>query len=127
MRAPDGRPIYLDLIHIKLPVTGVLSIMHRIFGVLLSLSIPGFVYVFGLSLHGRDGFARAAELLGQGWLIPVYVLLLWAFVHHLLAGLRYLLMDIEVGVAKALATRSAQIIIPLAGVLSLLIALGVWA
>lgn len=127
MRAPDGRPIYLDLRHIKLPVTGVISIMHRIFGVLLSFSIPGFVYVFGLSLQGEAGFARAAELLGQGWLIPLYLLLLWGFVHHLLAGIRYLLMDIEIGVAKAPATQSARIIVPLAAVLSLLIALGVWS
>lgn len=127
MRAPDGRPIYLDLRHIKLPVTGVLSIMHRIFGVLLSLSLPGFVYVFGLSLQGEAGFAHAAELLGQGWLIPLYVLLLWAFVHHLLAGIRYLLMDIEIGVEKQPATRSARLILPLAVVLTLLIALGVWA
>jgi len=76
MRAPDGRPIYLDLLHIKLPVTGVLSILHRVFGVLLFLSLPGFVYLFGLSLQGEAGFERATALLGQGWLIPIYLLLL---------------------------------------------------
>jgi succinate dehydrogenase / fumarate reductase cytochrome b subunit len=127
MRAPDGRPIYLDLLHIRLPVTGIVSIMHRVFGVLLSLSIPGFVYVFGLSLQGGEGFARAAGLLGQGWLIPLYLLLLWAFVHHLLAGIRYLLMDIEIGVARAPATRSARLVIAIAILLSLLIALGLWS
>lgn len=127
MRAPDGRPIYLDLLHIKLPVTGVLSILHRVFGVLLFLSLPGFVYLFGLSLQGEAGFERATDLLGQGWLIPVYLLLLWAFLHHLLAGIRYLLIDIEIGVEKKPATQSARLILPGALLLTLLLAWGIWA
>jgi succinate dehydrogenase / fumarate reductase cytochrome b subunit len=127
MRAPDGRPIYLDLRHIRLPVTGVLSIMHRIFGVLLSLSIPFFVYLFGLSLQGQGGFDEAAEILRQGWLIPLWLLLLWAFLHHLLSGIRYLLIDVEIGVARRPATRSARLIIPLAMLLTLVLGRGFWS
>jgi succinate dehydrogenase / fumarate reductase cytochrome b subunit len=94
------RPVHLDLFKIHLPVAGVMSIVHRITGVLMVLSIPVLLYLMDLSLRGDDGFGAAAQLL-RGWLGQVFLFaILWALLHHLLAGVRYLLLDIDIGIEK---------------------------
>jgi succinate dehydrogenase / fumarate reductase cytochrome b subunit len=124
MQAADGRPIYLNVLKIKLPVTGIISISHRITGVLLFLSIPLAAYLFDRSLSGEAGFAQAKALLTLPWLIPVYLLLVWSMAHHLIAGVRYLLIDVHIGVEKRSATRSAQIVLVAGIVLAVLYLLG---
>jgi len=98
MQSSDGRPIYLDLIKIRLPMPGIISIMHRGFGLILSFSIPIFTYLFALSLQSEEGFNQALEYLDYKLFLPVYFVLIWGFIHHLFAGIRYLLIDIEIGV-----------------------------
>jgi succinate dehydrogenase / fumarate reductase cytochrome b subunit len=124
MQAADGRPIYLNVLKIKLPVTGIISISHRITGVLLFLSIPLAAYLFDRSLSGEAGFVQAKALLTLPWLIPVYLLLVWSMAHHLIAGIRYLLIDVHIGVEKRSATRSAQIVLVAGIVLAVLYLLG---
>jgi succinate dehydrogenase / fumarate reductase cytochrome b subunit len=126
MQAPDGRPIYLDLARIKLPLPGIISIMHRIFGVVLSVSIPFLVYLFALSLRSLEGFQQSLDILGSAWLKPYYLLLLWGFVHHLLAGVRYLLIDIEIGVEKNASYKSATVVLWAGIVITLAIVAGAW-
>lgn len=124
MQAADGRPIYLNLLKIKLPVTGIISISHRITGVLLFLSIPLAAYLLDRSLGSEAGFAEAKAALSSPWLVPVYLLLVWSMAHHLIAGVRYLLIDIHVGVDKRSATRSARIALIAGIVLAVLYLLG---
>ncbi len=126
MQSPDGRPIYLNLMKISLPMPGIISIMHRGFGVILSFSIPLFAYLFGLSLQSEAGFKQAGEYLGCSWFLPIYFVFVWGFVHHLFAGIRYLLIDIEVGVEREIAIKSSYVVLVAAFLVSLLIALGVW-
>jgi succinate dehydrogenase / fumarate reductase cytochrome b subunit len=126
MQSPDGRPIYLDLIRIKLPMPGIISIMHRVFGVMLSFSIPFFSYLFALSLSSEAGYNQALSYLDSMFLVPVYLMLLWGFIHHLFAGIRYLLIDIEVGVEREVSYNSSYVVLIAALIVSLIIALGVW-
>lgn len=105
-----ARPYFLDLTHIRFPVGAVCSIGHRVSGVVLALSTPLAVYLFALSLAGPQEYLRAAE-----WLAPLpvrvgLVLLTWAFAHHVLAGMRHLLMDADVGFGLVAARRSAWIV-----------------
>ena len=125
MQSSDGRPIYLDLKNIKLPISGIISIMHRAFGIVLSFSIPVLTYLFTLSIQSEAGFNQVADMLSSGWLFPIYFLVIWSFVHHLFAGIRYLLIDIEIGVDKQTATKSSQVVLIAAAVVSFLLALGV--
>ncbi|MBC8212639.1 MAG: succinate dehydrogenase, cytochrome b556 subunit [Gammaproteobacteria bacterium] len=125
MQSSDGRPIYLDLKNIKLPISGIISIMHRAFGIILSFSIPVLTYLFTLSLQSEDGFNQVAGMLDSGWLFPVYFFFIWSFVHHLFAGIRYLLIDLEIGVEKQIATKSSQVVLVAALVVSFLLTLGV--
>ena len=125
MLSSDGRPIYLDLVKIKLPMPGIISIMHRAFGVMLSFSIPVFSYLFALSLTSEAGFQQARNFLASGWLYPVYFVLLWGFIHHLFAGIRYLLIDIEIGVEREISYKSSFVVLIAALVTTAIIALGV--
>ena len=126
MKAPDGRPIYLDLLKIKLPMPALISIMHRGFGIVLSFSIPFFAYLMAISLQSHSGFNLALEWLNSSLLLPVYALLLWGFIHHLLAGIRYLLIDVEIGVSKETSFFSSQMVFFGSIVIAILVLLGFW-
>jgi len=115
------RPLFLDLRKIRLPVAGVMSIMHRISGVLMVLLLPVFFYLLDLSLRDEAGFlaSKALFVTSLGRLILFFAL--WGLMHHLLAGIRYLLIDLEVGVNKPLYRQSAWAVLLLAPVLALLL------
>ncbi|HFE37483.1 MAG TPA: succinate dehydrogenase, cytochrome b556 subunit [Gammaproteobacteria bacterium] len=102
------RPKYLDLRHIKLPVTGVISIAHRISGVFLVASIPVWLYLLELSLSGSEGFQQAVAL-NDGFLFSLLsIVCFWALVHHFFAGIRFLLLDVEIGGEKQAALKTAK-------------------
>lgn len=102
-----SRPRFLNLLLIRMPVGALTSIGHRLSGVLLFLCIPLAVFLLDVSLQGPDGFARAAQLLASPLLRFIQMLLAWSLAHHVLAGLRFLLIDVEVGVDKPTARASA--------------------
>jgi succinate dehydrogenase / fumarate reductase cytochrome b subunit len=115
------RPIHLNLFKIRLPIAGILSIMHRISGFFLALALPVLLYLFDLSLSGADGFKRAGELFQTLPVQLVFFLLLWGLMHHLLAGLRYLLLDVDIGIDKPHYRISAWVVIMLAPLCALLL------
>jgi succinate dehydrogenase / fumarate reductase cytochrome b subunit len=118
------RPVFLDLWRIKLPATGIVSILHRISGVLMVLAIPAAAVLFHQALSGPDGFAAAAGLLAS-WPVRLALLVLaWGLLHHLFAGVRYLLLDLGIGLERAAARQSAWTAI-IAAVAVLVIGLGV--
>jgi len=110
MSVTDSRPVYLNLLKIRQPVTAVLSILHRLSGVLMVLLLPGFVYLLNLSLSNPAGFAQVAGLLDSVPAKVIAVFICWAFSHHLLAGLRFLILDFDVGVERSVARQSAWLI-----------------
>ncbi|MEJ2653985.1 MAG: succinate dehydrogenase, cytochrome b556 subunit [Acidihalobacter sp.] len=101
------RPVYLDVFKIKLPLPGVISFAHRVSGALMFLGIPFVLYLLDLSLSSPAGFAQARDIATSWWLVPAVVLITWSLCHHLLAGVRYLLMDLEIGIAKKPSFQSA--------------------
>jgi succinate dehydrogenase / fumarate reductase, cytochrome b subunit len=117
----NKRPIFLDLTRIHLPVTAVLSIGHRITGVLMILLIPLLVFLFDRSLAGEQEYDFVVDLLQGNAFRALLLVAVWLFAHHFLAGLRYLLIDLEIGVD----TRSARVcawIVLAGGVITLFIA-----
>jgi len=103
-------PVYLDLLRIRFPVGAVTSIAHRISGVLLFLSLPFFIYLLDISLQGPEGYAEAIAILGNHWLRFGSALIAWSLFHHLLSGIRFLLIDIETGVSLKQARASAWLV-----------------
>ena len=120
MAQTNTRPVFLNLFQIKLPITGVVSIAHRISGVLLFFSMPIALYLLGLSLSSEAGFQRSVEIVHSLPFRVLTLLVIWALLHHLLAGLRYLLIDLDLGVRKAPARASALSVIVGGLVLTLL-------
>lgn len=119
-----SRPRFLNLLLIRMPVGALASIGHRVSGVLLFLCIPLAAFLLDLSLQGPDGFDQAARLLTSPWLRAAELIVAWSLAHHLLAGIRFLLIDLEFGVDKAPA-RATALAVNLAA--PLLAALGLWS
>ena len=117
------RPVFFNLLQIQLPVGALTSITHRVTGVLLVLNIPVGVYLLDLSLRSPEGYAEVVALLDKAAVKGAALVMLWALAHHLLAGIRHLLMDIDVGSKLPAARRSAWVA-NLGGVAIVLLAAG---
>lgn len=103
----DNRPVFLELWRIRLPIAGIVSILQRISGLLMVLSIPLAAWLFELALSSPAGFARASAFLDHGLVRLGLLLIVWSLLHHSLAGIRYLLIDFGIGVARRPARYSA--------------------
>lgn len=107
----DKRPVYLNLLKIRLPLPGVVSFAHRISGVLLFLAIPFTVYLLDLSLQSPQSYKDVSLLLNRPLFLLLQILLLWSLTHHFFAGIRFLLIDAEIGVEKSQARTGAWLVI----------------
>ena len=92
---------------IQMPVGALASILHRVTGVLLAIAVPLGVYLLDLSLHDEQAFSAVAGLFGHGAFKALLVVLIWALAHHVLAGIRHLLTDANIGSTLHAARRSA--------------------
>ena len=110
MATSKAAPKFLNLLKIKLPPGGIASIAHRISGVFMFLSIPLATWLFALSLESEQGFRDAKEFLSCTPVILLSLLLVWSLSHHLLAGIRHLLLDIDIGVERHQARISAWLV-----------------
>lgn len=104
------RPVFFNVLQIQMPVGAITSILHRVSGILLGVGIPFSIYLLDLSLAGPDGYKRAVGLLQWVPVQCVAVLFAWALGHHMLAGVRHLLSDIDIGSGLHEARRSAWIV-----------------
>jgi succinate dehydrogenase / fumarate reductase cytochrome b subunit len=106
----NNRPVFLNLARIRLPITALISIAHRIAGIVLFLSIPFAIYLLDLSLGSELGYNRVLELLGGAAMKWAVIFIFWALAHHVYAGLRVLLIDCGIGVERDEARRTAWVI-----------------
>ncbi|BDW11207.1 succinate dehydrogenase cytochrome b-556 subunit [Polynucleobacter sp. SHI8] len=91
----------------KLPWSGKVSIMHRASGALLFLSLPFILYLFDKSLTSELSFITFSEVVGHP-LVKLFLLaLIWAFLHHFCAGIRFLMLDLHKGIEKTQIQKSA--------------------
>ncbi len=123
----NGRPVHLNLLQIRLPVPGVMSILHRVSGALLSVAVPFGLYLLDLSLRGPEGYAQAKSLLDHWFAALLLLGVFWGLLHHLFAGIRYLLLDVDVGIEKPVYRQSAWAVLLAAPPLALLLTWGMLA
>lgn len=110
MSLTRNRPVFLNLFQIRQPVTAIVSILHRISGLLLAISLPGLVYLLQLSLTGPEGFARVETLLASHGIKLAGIFISWIFALHFFAGIRFLLIDIDLGIKKRSARTMAWLV-----------------
>lgn len=121
------RPVYLDLPRIRLPLPGIVSILHRVSGAGLVLAgIPLLLYVVSRSIASPEAYAALKANLAHPFAKLVLLALIWAYLHHFCAGIRYLLLDIHRGIELAPARRSSAIVLVLSVALTLIIAVRLW-
>jgi len=121
------RPVFLDLLRIRLPLPGWVSILHRVSGVLLFAAFPFGVWLLSLSLAGEAGFRRSAAYVAHPLAKLLALALTWAFAHHLFAGLRHLALDVHCGESLAPARQSSLAVLLAAGLVTLAAAWGLFA
>jgi succinate dehydrogenase / fumarate reductase cytochrome b subunit len=92
MNVTQDRPVFLNLLRIKQPVAAVVSILHRLTGFIMVILLPGVIYLLQLSLRVTGVFIS------------------WMFAHHFLAGIRFLLLDFDVGISRDAARKTAWIV-----------------
>ena len=103
-----------DLPGYRLPAAGIVSILHRISGALMFLLMPFIIWLFDTSVTSEISFARFTSVFNNGaaflpgWFIKLVALaLIWAYLHHFIAGLRHLYMDVCHAVSKEFGKFSA--------------------
>ena len=102
-----------------------MSIIHRATGVFMFLALPYLIYLLDLSLSGPVGYAAAAAAVHSLAGVVFVFLIMWSIAHHLLAGIRYLLIDVDLGVEKELARQTALGVVIAGPILGLLLTGGV--
>ena len=124
---PKPRPRYYDLNLAHLPPPGLVSIFHRISGLLLFFPVvPGVLYLLHATLGSAEGYEHWRSFFAQPVVKLVLVGVLWLYAHHFWAGIRYLLLDVHIGIEKAPARASANVVLALGVVTALLISWRLW-
>jgi succinate dehydrogenase / fumarate reductase cytochrome b subunit len=117
--ATSPRPVYrnihiTDIAKYRLPPAGIVSILHRVSGAVMFLLLPFVIWLFDVSLTSEITYERftSAFIAGIGfvpaWFVKLVVLgLIWAYLHHFIAGVRHLWMDMTHSVTKEQGHSSA--------------------
>ena len=106
----------------NLPLPGLVSIFHRVSGVLLFLGLGLLLYVLDRSLASPEGYGHASAIVGH-WLVKLVLLgLLWAFTHHFCAGIRYLFLDMDKGLDLPTARATSKAVFAASGVFTIALA-----
>ncbi len=111
MARQTKRPVFLNLLQIKLPAVALLSVAHRATGIVMFLLIPFCIYLLEMSVSDETGFHQVLAMIDSLPFQLLLFLMLWILLHHLLAGIRYLLIDMDLGVDRVVARRSAWLVI----------------
>jgi succinate dehydrogenase / fumarate reductase cytochrome b subunit len=124
-----SRPVYRN-IHVtqlagyRFPLAAIVSILHRVSGALLFLvGLPFLLYLFQQSLTSELSFESYRAVVSHWFAKLVLLALIWAYLHHFCAGIRYLVMDVHVAVAKEQGRTTAAIVLVVSLLLTLIVAL----
>ena len=114
----------------RLPPAGQISILHRISGALLFIALPIIILpLFAMSFVSPAGYEAISVLAGFTLVKLVLLVLIWGYLHHFCAGIRYLVLDLHIGLDKVSAQRSARIALGVSLALTLVFGLklfGAW-
>ncbi len=120
------RPKHLALHLIKLPLPGFVSILHRVSGLALFFALPLLLMMLQYSLRSIETYSQLQDVLSHPLAKLVLLGLLWSFLHHFCAGLRYLAIDLHYVSNLKQARDSSKIVMLASLVLTVLIGVKLW-
>ena len=121
------RPKHLNLFKIRQPLPAVVSILHRISGALLFFSgIPLLLCGLQMLLQSSQSFEVLQDYLRNPVIKLALLLPLWFFLHHLCAGIRHVLLDLQIGIVLAQARTSSKLVLTAGFLLTALIGWQLW-
>jgi succinate dehydrogenase / fumarate reductase cytochrome b subunit len=125
--APKSRPKYYDLNLAHLPPPGLVSILHRVSGALLFFPIlPALLYLLQASLSSEESYRQWLGYFSSPLAKIVLLGVIWLYAHHFFAGIRYLLLDLHIGIGKEPSRSSAVTVLVLGLAATLLIGWRLW-
>ena len=123
-RRPQYSNIHItQLHHYRLPAAGIVSILHRISGALMFLALPFVLYLLERSLTSESTYEYLRSFAAQPLVKLIILALAWAYLHHFIAGIRHLFMDMHYLLSKDGSRNSAVTVLALSLFLTLLVAL----
>lgn len=121
----DKRPVNLHVTS-WFPITAVVSILHRVSGVVLYAGIAVLLWTLAASLESEESFIALQDVLSN----PIWKLVLWAtlaaLIYHLVAGIRHLIMDFGIGEELKSGRLGAQLVVVVAAVAIVLAGVWLW-
>ena len=121
------RPVYLNLVRIRLPLPGIVSILHRLSGLaLFLLGLPLLLVGVERSLASPEAFEGFRSALSNPLSKIVLIGLSWAYLHHFCAGIRFLLLDIHQGIELKPARQSSVVVLVVSLALAVLVGVRLW-
>lgn len=121
------RPVYLNLVRIRLPLPGLVSILHRISGAgLFFVGLPLVLVGVARSLASAEAFDAFRSALATPFAKIVLIGLIWAYLHHFCAGIRFLLLDVHQGIELKPARRSSVVVLVISLALAVLVGVRLW-
>jgi succinate dehydrogenase / fumarate reductase, cytochrome b subunit len=108
-KRPEYRNIHVtQILKYRLPLAGKLSILHRVSGAVLFLALPVILLpLFDKSITSEISFEEMKQLVSSPLVKLVLLGLIWSYMHHFCAGIRYLALDVHMGTDKYAASKSA--------------------
>ena len=108
------KPVYINLFKIQLPLSALLSITHRVSGMLIFfLVLPVSAYIFNLLLQSSDSFSLFMDSYNTSIFIRTFVLFnILVFEHHVIAGIRHMLMDFHL-ISETLSSSNTSAMVAL--------------
>ena len=127
-REPRPRPKYLNVFELgmRLPLPGFLSILHRVSGAGLFLLLPFLLFLLDLSLTSPAAFDGFKEIMVNPLVKLLLLGLLWAYLHHFCAAIRFLLLDAHIGVGLPEARKSTVIVFAVSLALTFIFGVALW-
>ena len=121
-----SRPVFLEIPNIRLPIPGIVSILHRISGVILFVMLPVLLYLLSGTLSRESAFETYRAIVSNPLVKLILIGVLWAYLHHFLAGVRFLFLDAHKGLELNTARNTAKLVFVAALVLTVVLGALLW-
>lgn len=123
-----SHPKYLNLftLAVKMSITAKVSILHRLSGVLLFLAIPFVLFLLQQSLTNESLYQTFYGFMTNPVIKVIYLVLIWAFLYHTCAGVRFLFLDIDKGVNIQSAKKTSRLVIIISSILTIVFGILIW-